>query len=88
MRLRLSRQVAWRFILVCACIGAAVSIIAGKWGIVMTMQLIFLIPAVIVLHPVMNQTCNIYDSAILRSWRLYAGMLLVVISSLIALKLG
>jgi hypothetical protein len=83
-RFRITRRIAWRMMLCGAVIGIAANFVAGRWRAADWFSLPPIPAAVYVLHPEMDkdaETC--LDVGTLRSWRLYAGVALIVAASVI-----
>ena len=67
-----TRRLWWRIALTGAFLSSVTTIILGQWMVADTVYWIFLIPTVIVLHPLMDQPVKPFGPGILCP-RLYIG---------------
>ena len=72
------RWILWRAMLIGIACLQVVAILGGRWTMRDTISFPILLAAAIVLHPLMKQRLPIYSLDIIRSWRTYVGVALIV----------
>jgi hypothetical protein len=72
----------WTILIGIACL-QVVLIFSGRWTMRHTISFPIFVAAAIVLHPLMKQKLPIFRLDIIRSWRTYVGVALIVVVNLI-----